>query len=1701
MTTSVTIVDMDKKVRTVPLPVLKLPAYEREVGKGLAAMMRREQDAFRSGLEGEKHVKMSSVDDLFHDGGSEGMDAPMSQREESKLSQSQHRSSSDAYQRIMYYSDENYDSMTYTIPWESKVIRHNAKTLEFDVNDERGCQYKFGFEFLQLAVSLQSIDLKDDIKLLRQGIKPSPKYRLKPVVYLEILRRDQKEEEKKEAEGLHSSVAAGVGDFVGVRFHVFFPRLHVDDVMVVSRKSAGGSKRGGGVSDDTDADTGAPDEDRKQNFVNEWNISGRLNSFFTQQNKSKFTERLKGLSSSGGGVPTYSGFKRKDASKDSVMNISSFNRFASFYVDEYCLSQELVHKQTLYKTDTGDLQEWCSSEKTAGVFDHSDFNAEHHIFKRMPLFSFQRSCLLKGLSKEQQEDYSMVAGDKIARRHVYKLSTSVVCEADFNKYVMPFFQVCLSPSELDARYKAFVLLNKSIATRVEKYTAMLLALDDDRWQELFANKAKTKETIDEMADEFQEALEGVERLTKQQELFGDDNEKDKLQLERHRKVVDTHVAREKLMFEKRAIYSSASVSIEGYVANYDELKDKIKSMRRDTEAKIRENNAKSLKEYEELRCAQTFDNNEEWERQREQNKQARMESLARISSFCMKEGFIEEDLKEKQVNGIFDAAEFPELVLFNVQDAIMRKFDALCEEYMALFATYKKMYANEDNALTEEERAQRQVLVANEWENQRKANRRERLRCIGRSNALLQKHGIHLQDLQLKDDSDDSVLCRPGKFPPLARLPKSARDEFDKLRREYGVLYEEYTKQFAKEKNITNLEDRDKRMAQLYEDIHTQASDAMHEFKCKALDEFEDFMESDPQGVSSCDKTVWKFMKLMQKDRELEKKFLSFKKTLKFSNLSRLGNRIVGDQIAFEKSNKVMWNYMYLLIVLFTYMSVSDTETTLKLNLFLWGNKEVGKSYLFDLLNAIAIPDTVLSIAKITPGSFTVMGEEIADKILYMDDVPQHIFNESKSASEQVKVLQGLLKMAMTSGKKKQTTVECTFKTDPTTGEKRRVLQITESVLRVSFALSSNWDINPDDALASRTLVLNVPGNQDTNHTVRQHMLGSSITPNMNAQSVFDALTDCWRRDKCIFMCLYRAMALQIIEPVDTSIVQSYILNILANCNDMGLRDTFETRNFRRVMMLTTVSVILEAITTVFDLEDGALYCKPFRPRDLVYLEPYLVARKEHADLALQMCAQQYASSNTYELVEAVKSEWFSAFFHPDGSAVMEIADAKTKEEHMKLNMAILRFESPKEYLMSSDKNNDGCVDDNRVMVEVELKEAIVGNTVKILAMITQTLQKRVSFSADELQKELLYLMNSSVYAPYRDGSQKTYQYKKLTFHAFHKDDGTGGHTAMLRVIVDRKLLLNNLPTKFHKAILDEIEKLDTAMPTLFHTGVSSTSRFIVSQPRAVYAATAASNTTSSAFVRHDLELLQTLRNRFSATNKKNNNDQSLSMSQSQNSTNDAKSLKPQPEHKAYRVSNPNYIDADLRRSMSFHVSFDDNLRNSGSCGLLPLLDDRQWIEIDGDFDKACIVYFQQRSLIKKEIRATSSPVHAYEYMQKYIDDTDIRTHRFATYPEQEHSNKSMARIQVRKDKQSNKTFATNVTITSTSNTSNRASVAIKKKKKARSAAFASAMPAPASAVPAPAPVSVTSSLYAAASSSISNDNVPMEDVFEDWAI
>lgn len=359
------------------------------------------------------------------------------------------------------------------------------------------------------------------------------------------------------------------------------------------------------------------------------------------------------------------------------------------------------------------------------------------------------------------------------------------------------------------------------------------------------------------------------------------------------------------------------------------------------------------------------------------------------------------------------------------------------------------------------------------------------------------------------------------------------------------------------------------------------------------------------------------------------------------TELSYFGNMIAEEMIGFEKELRIATSHTIFLKLLVASMNAYwYKKGKLHLNLLLLGSGATGKSFIFDTLQDLLIPDTVTKVSHQTEKAMTVDTDRNDHITIYHECPPTFLGAGTKGSDQQTG--SHLIKDMLTSCEVKTETIFVDSES-----QRRYSVSCSSECIGVIFMATNERSDSIPEALSSRTMKIQV-------NTMKRDLFNiqaksNQFNVNTNTDSI-DQLKKRWRIRQCMVNMVEKMIYIGLLDEPNMMIADIMFSKVIDALKTKGIvtDNADSVRNLNFMQMFTRSLTILFAVDKYARDPHSPGYYKPFEFKYLQDIKKYLVCTEEIALFALTMLNEQLIESSHFHIVELILLA-FGRNIHRDG--------------------------------------------------------------------------------------------------------------------------------------------------------------------------------------------------------------------------------------------------------------------------------------------------------------------------------------------------------------------------------------------------------------------------------------------------------------------
>lgn len=307
-------------------------------------------------------------------------------------------------------------------------------------------------------------------------------------------------------------------------------------------------------------------------------------------------------------------------------------------------------------------------------------------------------------------------------------------------------------------------------------------------------------------------------------------------------------------------------------------------------------------------------------------------------------------------------------------------------------------------------------------------------------------------------------------------------------------------------------------------------------------------------------------------------------------------------------------------------------QLNLHVNLIFTGEGATSKSFLFDKMKQMSIPNTVTELTYQTKRSNAVDKDQ-NDQIVIFNEAPAGLFM-SNNGKDGDKEQEATFKEKLTS----QITKCLTWCEDEETG-----LRANRNVISQSISVYAGAT-NDDPSAASEAMVTRFYWGQfekveSKSKTIAMCMQGEKQWKQLGTSSLNKSL-HFFHLEHVQMALLFKLMFVGILKYPTLDVSDFIYSRICTSMTQQGY--TPGTRFKERFDNMCIIFTMCNALDTVYNYEGGIHYGKPFDARTLIDLEPYLYCTEEIAIFCFTLLSNEVYNPSETKIIKALWTMWKS---------------------------------------------------------------------------------------------------------------------------------------------------------------------------------------------------------------------------------------------------------------------------------------------------------------------------------------------------------------------------------------------------------------------------------------------------------------------------
>jgi hypothetical protein len=352
------------------------------------------------------------------------------------------------------------------------------------------------------------------------------------------------------------------------------------------------------------------------------------------------------------------------------------------------------------------------------------------------------------------------------------------------------------------------------------------------------------------------------------------------------------------------------------------------------------------------------------------------------------------------------------------------------------------------------------------------------------------------------------------------------------------------------------------------------------------------------------------------------------------SNLSRFGDFMHSKLSSTEAINEVLFTHEAIILLQASAHHVCFF-TSMQLNQFLEGNAEVGKSFCTKTLQKLCIGGTYQDLAYMTEKGMAGGGNRNKGMIDILEECPPSLIGAEGAGKPGAKTsnteAESFLKKRLTSG-------TFSFRSKRVVNGEH-ITEIIEVDCNNVTIIATNADLKDvSEPVKSRFNILQFT--QKTRDDGRSMNTFAGTTNSVHKNQIHEAYLIRCRRDQYLCCLIGHCVSSGIFASgINTTAAQNIFRAVLTKAGEELLPDTTNSRHFERLIALTKVLVMWDAIDQYFDSEFSPMINERWEPHMILGIEKLLVSRTEHAVMALGLLEHQWENQASRILLQHLKTK------------------------------------------------------------------------------------------------------------------------------------------------------------------------------------------------------------------------------------------------------------------------------------------------------------------------------------------------------------------------------------------------------------------------------------------------------------------------------
>ena len=415
---------------------------------------------------------------------------------------------------------------------------------------------------------------------------------------------------------------------------------------------------------------------------------------------------------------------------------------------------------------------------------------------------------------------------------------------------------------------------------------------------------------------------------------------------------------------------------------------------------------------------------------------------------------------------------------------------------------------------------------------------------------------------------------------------------------------------------------------QNYEENRTTNSEhveLMKDYRTRAIQKFKKIWNADA-NISEVTKTMcaWFAQRQQQLEDSGQKATVYFPQRAFDTSLSSFANGVISKMHAFEESLFLSTCHSELFTVYISRLDAYRHNFGLHNNFLLTGQGATSKSFCFECLEAMSIPETILTITHQTAKADAIDDNQNDQISIYHEMPPALMGIDPKFGSTDTG--DPLFKEKLTSQKFKTKT----FLRDEATGKRMNVTRSSEQIGVIGGATNDPPSKIPE-AMRTRFMIIMLAEKTRKGREVIDLMGAATSTTQQRVKAAF--LDQC-RVEQFLVATVEKMIWTRCIQDVNMNVAKTLFNDALATLYADGVLAARKPRHYTRLINFARTLTIVHAVNQVFNHTCDRDHA--FALEDMLQVEGHLVCTEEIAYFTLTQLRSLYINPHSTAIIQSM---------------------------------------------------------------------------------------------------------------------------------------------------------------------------------------------------------------------------------------------------------------------------------------------------------------------------------------------------------------------------------------------------------------------------------------------------------------------------------